>query len=193
MPAYMDTQFEFPQSRAHGLVRRFYDALRDGGAAYMSVFPWGCSADMPLDEVVLWNQEKLNSRFTLGYDQSVRHDYRQILVALQPFSSARVFILLAEAAVRFHLIVPESDVASHGPASLFALAGSVWDSMKPRSIQTYGELGAPVSHGKLSAGAMPSAELFAFVESQYPTIVPATMGVERLLRGRLLRPQVAPA
>ena len=191
MPAYLSVHFEFARIAADGLVRRFYNGLARGGAPFKSVLEWGCPPDMPLDEVVEWNQTKLSSGFVLGFTQDVVHDYRQILLDLAPYSHARVFIMLRGSGVGFHLIVPEAEIGEFGGAPLARLARSLWDSVCPRSIQTSGEIDAPVSHDALAKGAAPAAELFAFLDDQYPLLDSSGLIVEPLSRGRVLAPVAA--
>jgi len=168
VPAYLSVHFDFDPRDTADLVRRFYASLATAGAPFGAVLPWGCDARLSLDEIIAWNQAKLAIRFRLGYAQHVSNDYRQILLDLPPFSHARVFVLLGGDSVGFSLIVPESEVDEVGTGVLERVARSVWAELRPRSIQTMGELGAPVRHGKLLGGAAPSAAIFSLLHEQYP-------------------------
>lgn len=152
MPPYITTQFEFPRMNSEGLVHRVYDAFASSGAPFKSVFPWGCPADMSLDDIVDWNQTKISGGFKLGLIEHVSNDYRQVLVTLPPFDHARLIIRLRGSGVEFHLIVYESDVESFGSDALIELSLAMRSSARPRSIQTYGENGGGVLHEALLQG-----------------------------------------
>src|SRR6266404_865946 len=92
MPAYTTVRFQFGKESRDALVRSFYKAFTSEGLAFSRVHAWGCRPDLTLDDIIEWNQQKLDEDFELGYDEDVSHDYRQVLLADHPFSECRVYI-----------------------------------------------------------------------------------------------------
>lgn len=168
MPSYLTLHIELDRADSPGLVRRVYDALAESGAPFRGVHAWGCDPDMPLEAIIAWNQARLDRGFQLGMRQHVSKDYRQVLLALPPFSQARVFLMLRGDGVGFHLIVPEAELDDAGTAALDRLARALWFTLRPRSIQSSGEYGAATSHRALLGGAPPDAQLFAILSEAYP-------------------------
>lgn len=154
--------------RTPNVVRRVYEGFFAAGAPFAGVFAWGCPADLTLDSIIDWNQERLDRGFRLRSNQHVAHNYRQILLDLPPFSRARLILRPERAGVAFQLIVPESELDEASQARLEQLAAALWEGLQPRSIQTYGELGAAHTHEALADGKPLSAELFAWPKGPYP-------------------------
>ncbi|XXX77445.1 hypothetical protein WMF30_01550 [Sorangium sp. So ce134] len=145
-------------------MRDFYGALRAAGLGFQCVLAWGCPGDLTLDDITAWNQTKLDAGFTLGFDEHVSNDYRQILLGGSPFSECRVILLNRAESYSFHIIVPEEEVTDSRWIWLRSVAEHVWRSLPVAAIQTYGELGAGASLRALDAGAAPASMAFAFYD-----------------------------
>jgi len=111
MPSYFSIVFELNKSKT--AIRDFCTALVDGGLVYKSGFG-GFEKDS-FDEIVAWNQKKLDENFQLGFTENFSHDYKQMLFAFSDFSEVRLYILNEKESATFayHLIVPESDLVEY--------------------------------------------------------------------------------
>jgi len=134
MPAYITVAFEFPKNSKLELVRRFYGHFVSESVSFSGVFEWGCSPDLSMEQIIEWNQQKLNEDFKLGYDEDVSNDYRQVLFSVPPFTECRVFILNGSEWVSFHCIVPECEIDHSNCAPLLAAAGRVWANLPVQII-----------------------------------------------------------
>ncbi|MDX2109039.1 MAG: hypothetical protein SFY80_02235 [Verrucomicrobiota bacterium] len=185
MPAYTTVAFQFPKTSRAGLVRKVYDAFASAGLAFSHVHSWGCDANLNLDEIVDWNQTKLDQDFKLGFDEDVSNDYRQILLAGNPFSECRLYILNGDDSVAFHCIVPESEISDLNCHSIQNAADKIWDSLPVDTIDSIGEWAD-------DDVTPPAASLFAYVDSVTPAMQPQRFDREDLARGcRLKRKQEA--
>jgi hypothetical protein len=175
MPAYTTVRFQFGKESRGALVRSFYKAFTSEGLAFSRVHAWGCRPDLTLEEIIEWNQQKLDEDFELGYDEDVSHDYRQVLLADHPFSECRVYILNGRLSFSFHCIVPESEISSHNCAPLVRVADRVWSTLPVKSIDSFGECDGEYF--------WPVARLFAYTDRLTPDMAPERFVVEPLRRG----------
>ncbi len=197
MPAYYSVGFQYERAAVgHDYLRALYSAMLQGDFTYGGVLAWGCRGDLTLEEVIRWNQERLDRDFELGYTEDVSNDYRQVLLRHAQFRECRVIV--GNGARLISVIVPENDVFDLGgpfPAELFAvdveelvghirqeqveplkhLALSVWHRGLAVSVQTYGELGSATDHELLKAGKLPSMLPFSIMEKSW-------IGAERLTK-----------
>jgi hypothetical protein len=205
VPAYYSVGFQYERAAVQpGFLRDLYATMLSGEFAYGGVLAWGCRGDLRLDEVICWNQERLDRDFELGYTEHVSNNYRQVLLRHPQYSECRVIVLNGSRLI--YVIVPEADVFEIGgpfPAELFAedaraLAGStrpeqveplkqlavdVWQSGLVVSAQTYGEIGGPTGNASLRAGEAPSMLPFAIVEAGWvgaPRLAARTVRVSQL-------------
>ncbi|WP_010584093.1 hypothetical protein [Schlesneria paludicola] len=188
MPAYTTISWEFAKRDREGLVSRFYAALIDESISFDGVFPWGCDEKMPFEEIVSWNQMKLDGDFTIGFTQDVSHDYRQILMRVMPFSECRIFLVNSKANIEFNCIVPEDEITVENCEPLLKGCLRTWFHLPVLAIETYGEIGANVGSKRISSGQPPSASLFAIVDRECHTYESDPEFDQTLLgRGCLLR------
>lgn len=105
--------------------------------------------DANFDEIIEWNQGRLESGFRLGLTQHVKHGYMQILFESKYFSELRGYWIYSDKDVVFNLIVPESDILDCEGGSYFieskitpmkSLAIKLWESNAVDAIQTNLEL-----------------------------------------------------
>jgi hypothetical protein len=160
--------------------------MMQGEFTYGGVLAWGCRGDLTLEEVIRWNQGRLDRDFVLGFTEHVSNDYRQVLLRHPRYSECRVIVLNGSRLI--YVIVPESQVFGIGgpfPVEVYTsdeetlaghtrtdqveplrqLALAVWQSGLVVSVQTYGELGEATGYASLKEGKAPSMLPFAIVEA----------------------------
>ena len=189
MPAYTIISCSFDKRDRAGLVGAFYDAFFGNGVTFNGVFAWYCDADLTLEQIVEWNQSKLDSDFVLGYDEHVKHNYRQIMLAVDPFSECRLILSNCESDISFQCIVPEREINKGNAGSLEHACQRAWSQLPIQSVESYGELGEPVGAKAITSGKPPSADLFAMVDydcTQHEYVRHFTL--KRMNRGYLLKP-----
>lgn len=185
MPAYTTVAFHFPTASRLGLARKVYDAFGSAGLGFSHVHPWGCDPDLGLEEVIDWNQGKLDQGFKLSRNEDVSNDYRQIHLSGHPFSECRLFILTEADAIAFHCIVPEDEISDLNCDSIQNAADRIWETLPAEVIDSYGEW----IDDDL---APPAARLFAYVDAVTPAMKPERFNVQSLTRGcRLTRKREA--
>lgn len=170
MPAYATVEFEILRKNlTETLVKEFYDSFFVHGLNFEKVFAWGCDENLQIEEVIAWNQEKLNNNFKLGFTQDVSHNYRQILISGSPYSECRLFITNYGESFSFHVIVPEDEMHSENIDLLLKASENVWNTLPIEIIQSYGELNDRYRIADIQSANEVSIELFAFI-SQYDFI-----------------------
>jgi hypothetical protein len=93
---------------AKDYVKSIYAAIIDAGFPFKSGH-W-FHKDATLDEIIVWNQAKLEAGFQLGDTEHVRNDYMQIMFHAEQYEQMRGFWMYNENEIQFVLIVPESDI-----------------------------------------------------------------------------------
>ena len=188
MPAYTSISWEFAKQERHQLVSRFYTTLMSENISFESVLPWGCDPAMSFDEIVEWNQSKLDSDFRLGLTQNVSHNYRQLLLRVAPFSTCRVFIMNLKTRIEFHCIIPEDEIIPENCEPILQASLRTWSQLPVLAIESFGEIDSNVGSVAIAAGKRPSASLFALVDqkcAEYENIL--DFELTALHRGCLLR------
>ncbi|NQU24056.1 MAG: hypothetical protein HQ567_22465 [Candidatus Nealsonbacteria bacterium] len=130
MPPYTAISCSFDKRDRHGLVRTFYDTFFGPDVRFNGVLAWGCDADLTLDQIVEWNQAKLDADFILGFDQHVSHNYRQIRLAVEPFSECRLILSNWESRLAFDCIVPEHETTPHNADALERACRRIWAQLQ---------------------------------------------------------------
>ena len=189
MPAYTTISCSFDKRDRAGLVRAFYDSFMGDGVAFDRVFAWGCEPDLTLDQIVQWNQAKLDADFMLGLEQHVSHDFRQIVLAVPPFSECRLIVFNGESRIAFHCIVPEHEIDASNTDSLEDACCRVWRQLPVLAIESYGEIGCDVGNTAIASGQAPSADLFAVIDYDCTQQDYASgFHIRQMERGYFLRP-----
>lgn len=191
MAAYFNLSMQFQRKNIyHTFVKDFYGVLEDVGMKFKSGF-WGFEGDS-LEEIIEWNQEKLEQNFCLGYTQHHKHDYKQVVYDFYGFSEARGFWMNQYPegnAFTYEFIVPEDEVVSYKCSGkqlledgslcevltenfleeqvniLLTAAKKIWQFPYVCSIQT-GLEASSASAGltELDMGGIPNIQPFAIVE-----------------------------
>ena len=109
MPAYFSVEFHYTKKDI-GNISEIYNALLACGLKFKSGYYE--SENDSWNDIITWNQNKLDDDFELGYEEHYIHDYKQVLFDFYDFSEVRLFILNVNGAdeISFHLIVPENDL-----------------------------------------------------------------------------------
>lgn len=108
MPPYFSVHYSFPCSTYNeSFVSEIYNII-------FSRFPfksgYWMSEKNTLEEIIKWNTSKLAKKFKLGFDQHVKHDYKQILLESDLFRHLRLYWMYESNEIVLHLILPEDDI-----------------------------------------------------------------------------------
>lgn len=191
MPAYFNLSLLFRRKDIyHTFVKDFYEAMEDAGIKFKSGF-WGFEGDS-WEEIIKWNQEKLEQNFCLGCTQHHKHGYKQMLYDFYVFSEARGFWMnrYPEAdAFTYEFIVPEDEVVCYECVGkevlengfpcevlkerfleekvnvLVEAAKKIWQFPYVKAVQTgLEESSASAGLTELETGGLPNIQPFAIVE-----------------------------
>ena len=130
-----------------------------------------------LEDIMDWNQKKLEEDFELGYDEDAVNEYKQMYFNYGGFSEVRGFIMNEEpirGEYTFTLLIPEEEIVIDAKTykkeavdNLKAMASKLWILPKTRTMQTELELGEGISPEEdIRDGALPSACPFAIVSEK---------------------------
>ena len=179
MPAYFSLTIELYKDRH--VISTFCENLVHSGLVFKSGY-WGFENDS-FDDIITWNQTKLNENFQLGYTEHHSHDYKQMLFDYFEFSEVRLFVMnnRKKNTFSFELIVPEDDLLDYTEENeesysvqlkpkrmeqLKSIAKKMWVSTDILAIQTGWEAsGLPPSAGKIAMGIKPQTEPFCIIHS----------------------------
>ncbi|MBP5580323.1 MAG: hypothetical protein J6X85_00765, partial [Ruminococcus sp.] len=151
-----------------------------------------------IEDIMEWNQKKLEEDFELGYDEDASNDYKQMRFEYDGFSELRGFIM-NESPIRgeytFTLLIPQEEVHVEGDTykkeaveKLKAIASKLWILPKTRTMQTELELGEGITpEMDIKEGAAPSACPFAIVsEKQFGRMDTADYTAEHIEYGGVI-------
>lgn len=108
-------------------VRRLYSAIISKGYDFKSGY-WA-HENATLEEIIRWNQAKLEQGFKLGFTQHVKHDYMQIIFDSR-YSELRGFWTFSPEQIEFDLIIPERDVLKYSNDSIVSDPGAALEIIK---------------------------------------------------------------
>ncbi|AEI41050.1 hypothetical protein [Paenibacillus mucilaginosus] len=172
MSGYFSVYYTFPYaSVTPKFVREVYEIV-------FKYYPfqagyWEAENDS-LEEIIEWNADLLARRFQLGYDQHVRHDYKQVLLQSGRHSHLRLFWNIEDSGeVSLNMIAPENEVLFEGVPWRFkgeqiqdfiGLSVELWQTRLLSSVQTYLECDGPRDTTEILQGAMPAYDPFCIVD-----------------------------
>ncbi len=144
MPAYftMTIQRKIGQL-TDNYVEQVYSTIIEAGYPFKSGF-W-FHQDAAFDEIVAWNQTKLEQCLQLAFTEHVSQDYKQILFNAPEYNEMRGFWMCSEIDICFNLIIPESDILNceggdrvleNKIAPIRAMALKIWEKKLADVIQT---------------------------------------------------------
>ena len=177
MPAYFSIIFELNKTKT--AIKDFCNGLINAGLVFKSGFN-GFENDS-FDEIIAYNQNKLDANFALGNTENSSQGFKQMLFTFSDFSEVRLFMVNDKEASTFdfHLIIPEHDFAEviknndeyilhnhiHRMDLLKAVAKKLWDSLEILAIQTAWELSDYPPKAKcFSSETKPQTEPFCIIK-----------------------------
>ena len=188
MPAFTSMSFLFHKPVVSNLVERFYRTFMNDQIEFKSVLDWGCSPDMTLEEIIEWNQGKVDSGFIAEMDTDVSQYERQVCLDVEPFSQCRIILSSNKNAVCFRCIVPEDEISNKNTLVFEEAALRVWDVLPVKLTETYGELGSGVGYAKVKMGVQPSTRLFAIVDKDCAKMAsPVYYSIKKMEKGYFLK------
>ena len=179
MPTYFSLTFEL--NKGQGAISSFCKALIRSGLVFKSGY-WGLENDS-FDDIITWNQAKLDKNFQLRYTEHHSHDYKQMLFDYFNFSEVRLFVMnhQKETTFTFELIVPERDLLDYmeendGTYSvvrktermrqLISVSKKMWVGTDILAVQTGWEgSNLPPSADEIAKGMKPQTEPFCIIHS----------------------------
>lgn len=139
---------------------------------------------MRFEEIIRFNQRRLDENFELGFQENGSNDYKQVRFKRPEYQEVRGFWvnMAEEGEIGFCLIVPESDMIRTKTRGwyfrkgqlepIIRMAAAMWDFEGMAAIQTGLELDDTVTLEELEAGKEPCIRPFAilppkFMKSEY--------------------------
>lgn len=176
MPTYFNISVQFKRYDLYPLfVKDFHAMLDEVGMVFQSGY-WGFEDDS-LEEIIRWNQRKLEEDFNLGFTEHHMHDYKQVVYSFSSYSEVRGFWMNNypdDGEFTHEIIIPESDVLAEEYLvqfkierieELIELAKRIWQFPLIKAMQTGLEGNdASVSLAKLAGGRYPNIWPFAIIE-----------------------------
>lgn len=124
-------------------VKLIYESIIESGYPFKSGY-W-FHEDATYDEIITWNQAKLEQGFQLGYSEHVSHDYMQILFNAPEYEEMRGYWMCNKTDISFNLIIPEYNILNsegrytvleHKIAPIREMAIRIWEEGLADVIQT---------------------------------------------------------
>lgn len=199
MPAYFSLTFEMYKSK--DAISAFCETLIHSGFVFKSGY-WGFENDS-FDDIIVWNQNKLDENFEIRFTEHHSHDYKQMLFDLFDFTEVRLFVMnnRKKRTFSFVLIVPEDDLLDYTEENegkysvrrntermeqLKSVSKKMWVGTDTLAIQTgWEESDIPPSAGEIAEGIKPQIEPFCIINSSSFEKEPALV-YEYIERGGVL-------
>lgn len=176
MPRYLSVSFQYSRRKlTDHTVRAFCDTLLRGGLSFAGGVL--SSEGDSYDEIIHWNQQKLEQNFQLGHTEHYAHDYKQMYLQYADFSEVRlcIFNQRKEACFSFELLFLEDDLFADDPVHTWALrmnqftkieklAAYMWENEAMECIQAGWEYAEePVLYEDITAGVRPLIDPFCIL------------------------------
>ncbi|WP_346355488.1 hypothetical protein [Azotosporobacter soli] len=171
MPAYFTVEFSFCKSVLYSdFVQDIYQVFFAQGMVFKEGFWHG--KDMKLQEIIRWNQNKLEAGFSFGLEEDVKLDYRQITLTHPDYSELRLLWSGAANEICLSLLIPEEDIIVGAEDYAFIpekimyvmqVAQAVWLTGKAALVQSCLELEGVISLYQATEGVCPCIDPFAIV------------------------------
>ena len=197
MPAYFSMKMEFSRAELDfDNMKELYHYLKYAGLEFKS---GAFSAENDtIEDILEWNQKKLEKDFVLGEDEHYENGYKQMYFSFGGFSEVRGILFNQDPVEReylFELIVPEDEVTADGVTykkeaveKLKALATILWVLPKMRTLQTELENGKGITpEAEIKEGKAPAACPFAIVsEKQFGNMDTSAYNAEHINAGGVI-------
>ena len=112
MPAYFNISLQFKREDIYdNFMNDFYTALNIAGLKFLH--GCGCDNEISQQQIVEWNQHKIEQNFALGFTEHCSHDYKQSYFDFGEYTEVRGFWLNNYPEYDmfcYEIIIPESDV-----------------------------------------------------------------------------------
>ena len=194
MPSYFNISLQFERKDIYGnFMKDFYNILSEAGLQFKSGYR--SSEEMSLEEIVEWNQRKLEGNFKLGSAEHYSYDFKQVLFEYGTYSQVRGFWMNRypdEDTFSFEIVIPESEILVEEEKRIFQrdkmdgllyLSRQIWQFPYVRTIQTGLEAAEEATGlADLLNGAKPNVTLFSIVEKSYHCFDDADYQIEKIDR-----------
>lgn len=182
MPAYFSVYFEIKKAKTKTAIQDFYDALTRSGL----VFCGGCyeSKADSLDEIIKWNQSRLDQDFQLGFTENFSHGYKDAMFRFESDNSLEIsagvenwkgaptfsFVFLIEEESLLEYVDANNKYVlsrkTERMSAIKSLAISLWRLLKIEAVQTMWELSdCPPSARNFSMALKPQFEPFCIIKN----------------------------
>ncbi|MGO4501105.1 hypothetical protein AB4114_35235 [Paenibacillus sp. 2RAB27] len=128
-------------------------------------------------EIINWNQQLLEKRFILGYDEHVSNNYKQLLLSSELYTHMRMYWGYRNDKISLSIIIPEYEILVEEGKWQFReekinpiidLCQDLWEQSPVEIIQSCLEMdGGPISIGKIRNGELPSINPIAILNRDY--------------------------
>ncbi|WP_145147006.1 hypothetical protein [Paenibacillus xylanexedens] len=172
MPAYFSIEYSFPYNDfSINFTQEIYETIFED-FPFKSGY-WNSEGNS-LEEIIAWNSKLLSDKFKLGFDQHVKHNYKQMLLQSDQFSHLRLFWMYQTDEIVLHLILPENEVELENHywkfkreqiAPLLNLSLKIWEKHELNMVQTYKELGESTEIEHVLKGELTASEPFSIIKS----------------------------
>ena len=178
MPAYFDITFSYEYSCLNpNFVDQIYTIFFNNGFSFKQAY---YDDSITLEEIIEWNQSRLEKKFELGYTQDIKYDYKQVCFTREGYEELRAFWLYSNNEITLTLITPEYDLLNenHSEAGFLfinskiipfiELSKEIWKETDVTAIQTALEFDGGVNSLSelLSGKKKPLVHPFAIIKSK---------------------------
>ncbi len=178
MPAYFNISIQFKREDIYdNFMNDFYTALNIAGLKFLH--GCGCDNEISQQQIVEWNQHKIEQNFVLGFTEHCSHDYKQNYFDFGEYTKVRGFWLNNYPEYDmfcYEIIIPESDVLTSECDTIFQqqkidelleLSKKIWQFPYVKAIQTGLEFDDDtIAITDIEKGEYPNISPFAIVEKE---------------------------
>jgi hypothetical protein len=137
--------------------------------------------NITLEEIIEWNQSKLEKKFELGLTQNFKHDYKQICFTRDGYEHLRAFWSFLNNEISLTFITPEYDVLGNDNfldgnfhflfyklEPIIELSKDIWEQTEVTAIQTSleSDVGVTGLSELLSGKEKPLVHPFALIKKE---------------------------
>ncbi|WP_028518654.1 hypothetical protein [Ruminococcus flavefaciens] len=197
MPAYISMTFEYSRLELdYDNMKELLAYIKHAGLEFKSGS--GNCENETIEDILEYNQKKLEQNFVLGSDESRENDYKQMIFGYEGFSEIRGYIsnnYPADREYSFTLLFKEEEVAAErgvykteAIAKMKNIASLLWILPKTRTVQTEFETSDGIrTEQEIKDGAAPSVCPLAIVsEKQFGHMDTAAYTDDHIYAGGVL-------
>ena len=197
MPAYISMTFEYSRLELdYDNMKELLAYIKHAGLEFKGGV--NDSENESIEDILEYNQKKLEQDFVLGSNESRENDYKQMLFSYEGFSEIRGYIsnnYPADREYSFTLLFPEEEVMAErgvyktgAVAAMKNIASLMWILPKTRTVQTELENSEGIhTEQEIKDGAAPSVCPLAIVsEKQFGHMDTAGYSDDHIYAGGVL-------